>query len=110
MRPGLHSAGLLRYSFFLGDFVEPTLPPDPGPASETPPAPAAPISPAVAVAVPPLPNVPAYRDRGTGLMIFGVVQIILGLLAALMVPIIALSAFVSRLAPGRAMRPGQFVH
>jgi len=97
--------------------VEPTLPPDPEPsapeaaAPETPAAaPPAPISPAVAVAAPPpLPEVPAYRDRGTGLMIFGVIQILLGLLAALMVPIIALSAFVSKLAPGGTMRPGQFV-
>jgi hypothetical protein len=43
------------------------------------------------------------------LVIFGVVQVILGLLAALMVPLVALSAFLSRLAPGAAMRPGQFV-
>ena len=88
--------------------MEPTLPPDPALAAETP-APA-PISPsAEAVAVPPPANVPAYRDRGTGLMIFGVIQIILGLLAALMVPLVALAAFMSRIAPGGAMRPGQFV-
>ena len=42
-------------------------------------------------------------------MIFGVIQIILGLLAALMVPLITLVAFVSRVAPGSAMRPAQFV-
>jgi len=42
-------------------------------------------------------------------MIFGVIQIILGLLAALMVPLVALAAFMSRIAPGGAMRPGQFV-
>ncbi len=42
-------------------------------------------------------------------MIFGVFQIILGLLAALMVPFVALGAFMSRLAPGGAMRPGQII-
>ena len=98
--------------------MEPTLPPDPGPsvpeaAAPEPPAPAAPpapISPVVAVAAtPPLPDVPAYRDRGTGLMIFGVIQIILGLLTALMVPLITLVAFMSKLAPSGAMPPGQFV-
>jgi hypothetical protein len=88
--------------------VEPTLPPVPALAPETPAH--APISPsAEAVTVPPLADVPAYRDRGTGLMIFGIVQIILGLLAALMVPLVALGAFMSRIAPGGVMRPGQFV-
>lgn len=48
-------------------------------------------------------------DRSTGLVIFGVFQIILGLLAALMIPMVVLGAFVSRLAPGGGMRPGQFV-
>ena len=52
---------------------------------------------------------PQYRDRSTGLMIFGVVQIILGLLAGSMVPMVALATFVARLAPGGAMRPVQFV-
>jgi hypothetical protein len=42
-------------------------------------------------------------------VIFGVLQIILGLMAALMVPLIALGAFVSRLAPGGAMHPRQFL-
>jgi hypothetical protein len=42
-------------------------------------------------------------------VVFGVFQIILGLLAALMVPLVALGAFMSKLAPGGAMRPGQFV-
>jgi hypothetical protein len=57
----------------------------------------------------PSPDVPVYRDRGTGLVIFGVFQIILGLLAALMVPLVALGAFMSRLSPGGAMRPGQLI-
>jgi hypothetical protein len=42
-------------------------------------------------------------------VIFGVVQIIMGLLAALMIPFVALSAFLSRVAPGGAMRPGQYI-
>ncbi len=67
-----------------------------------PPVEAAPAAPAI-------PEVPAYRDRGTGLVLFGVVQIILGLLAALMVPFVMLGAFVSKLAPGGSMRPGQYV-
>jgi hypothetical protein len=95
--------------------VETALPPDPGPTPEPAPTPpATDISVVSAAATPPLPeapvsDAPAYRDRGTGLVIFGVAQIILGLLAALMVPLIALSMFMSRLAPGGAMRPGQLV-
>ena len=56
-----------------------------------------------------LPSAPEYRDRKTGLLLFGIVQIILGLLAALMVPFVVLGAFMSRLTPGGPMRPGQFV-
>ena len=52
---------------------------------------------------------PVYKDRGTGLVILGVFQIILGLISALMIPLAALGMFMSRLAPGGAMRPGQFV-
>lgn len=90
--------------------METVLPPDPGPAPEPVPELPAAVPPVVPVAAAPLlPDVPAYRDRGTGLVIFGVFQIILGLLAALMVPLVALGAFMSHLAPGGAMRPGQFV-
>ena len=95
--------------------MEDATPPDLGPAHEPVPErpaaePVALIPPVAPVAAAPLlPEVPAYRDRGTGLVIFGVFQIILGLLAALMVPLVALGAFMSRLAPGGAMRPGQFV-
>jgi hypothetical protein len=94
------------------------LPPDPGPAPEAVPEPLpetlpkteTTVSPAVAVAAAPLPpEIPTYRDRGTALVIFGVAQIILGLLAALMVPLVALGAFMSRLSPGGTMRPGQFL-
>ena len=95
--------------------METAPPPDPGPTPEPAPAPPPSAIPVVSpVVTPPLPeapasDVPAYRDRGTGLVIFGVTQIILGLLAALMVPLIALGAFMSRVAPGGAMRPGQVV-
>ena len=86
-------------------FVDTELPADSAPdfrsASNLAPEPAAPV------AEPP--EAPAYRDRGTGLVVFGVLQIILGLLAALMIPLIALGAFMSRLGPGGAMRPGQFI-
>jgi hypothetical protein len=101
--------------------VENELPPDPGPAPQAvpeplptnPPEPTI-VAPVVAVAVAPLPpvappEISTYTDRGTGLMVFGVFQIILGCLAALMVPLAALGAFMSHLAPGGAMRPGQFV-
>lgn len=90
--------------------METELPPDPGPAPEPLPEPPAAIASVVpVVAAPPPLEVPAHRDRGTGLVIFGVFQIILGLLAALMVPLVALGAFMSRLAPGGTMRPGQFL-
>jgi hypothetical protein len=95
--------------------VETALPPDPEPTTEPAPAPPPAVPSVVSAAITPqltqvpTAGVPAYRDRGTGLTIFGVVQIILGLLAALMVPLIALSAFMARLAPGGAMRPGQMI-
>jgi uncharacterized membrane protein len=78
---------------------------DPAPVIATTPTLAA----AASAPVPAAPEVPAYRDRGTGLVLFGVVQIILGLLTLLMVPLVMLTAFMSRLAPGGAMRPGQYV-
>jgi hypothetical protein len=96
--------------------VETELPPEPSPepqpvaqepmqaAAEIPAAIAAP-----AAVVPPAPEVPSYRDRGSLLVFFGVIQIILGLLAALMVPLAALGAFMSHFAPGGGMRPGQFI-
>jgi hypothetical protein len=55
--------------------------------------------------VPPLPERPSFTDRSTGLVIFGVAQIILGLLSALMVPLVALGAVLSRMGPGGRMRP-----
>jgi hypothetical protein len=110
--PLIRFSGLLRYPFHLGGFVETALPPDPGSTPEPAP-PATDISVASTTASPPLETpasgAPVYRDRGTGLVIFGVAQIILGLLTALMVPLIALGAFMSRVAPGGAMRRGQLV-
>jgi hypothetical protein len=90
--------------------VETELPADPAPDSGSAPNLAPEQTTEVPAVVPaPLPEAPAYRDRGTGLVIFGVFQIILGLLAALMIPLVALGAFMSRLGPGGAMRPGQFI-
>ncbi len=91
---------------------EPGSGPTPGPLPEPEPILAA--TPFIAATpfaeAPAVPAAPAYADRGTGLTIFGIVQIILGLLAALMVPLIALSAFMSRLVPnGGAMRPSQYI-
>jgi len=82
---------------------QPTPPSDPGPISL-----AAPAASAVTEA-PPVPGPPTYTDRSTGLAIFGVLQIILGLMAALMVPLIALGALVSRLGPAGSMHPRQFL-
>ena len=90
--------------------VENELPPEPVPDPQPVPDPPPVIAATPGAMVPAVPDPPAYRDRGTVLMIFGIVQIILGLLAALMVPLVVLGAFMSRLAPGgAAMRPGQFV-
>lgn len=58
----------------------------------------------------PMTDAPRYRDRGTGLILFGMVQIVLGLLAALMVPFAALGAVLSHTVPGApSMRPGQYL-
>jgi hypothetical protein len=90
--------------------VENQLPPDSaepvlGSAPPTSPSPLA-----IPAPIAPTPDHPVtYRDRGTGLVIFGVGQIILGLLAALMIPFVVLGAFMSRLTPAGGMRPGQYV-
>ncbi|MGO9083860.1 MAG: PT domain-containing protein [Candidatus Sulfotelmatobacter sp.] len=92
---------------------QPTSAPASGPTSE--PVPGLTTEPtSVSSALPvagslPVPTPPAHADRSTGLVIFGVLQIILGLMAALMVPLIALGAFMSRLAPGGGMHPSQFL-
>jgi hypothetical protein len=85
----------------VDDAPQPTPSLDPTP--EPVPAALAPQGP-VPVVPPPL----AYTDRSTGLMIFGIIQVILGLLAALMIPFAMLGAFMSRLVPGGAgLRPAQ---
>ncbi len=96
------------------------LPPDPAATPELDPEPAAVLlpsltpapvvfapSPALSVPVPVPP--PSHADRSTGLVVFGIVQIILGLLSALMIPLIAFAAVVSRLGPSGAMHPGQLL-
>lgn len=87
--------------------MEPELPPLPEPLPESvpPPTSASEIAPAIF----PVSASPTYRDRSTGLTIFGVVQIILGIFAALMVPFALLGVFLSRLGPESAMHPRQFV-
>jgi hypothetical protein len=92
--------------------VETELPPEPSTEPESSPDPSLPL-----VIAPPSVSVntaalafPQYKDRSTGLMLFGVIQIILGLLAALFVPFVALAAFTSRLTTGAGkMHPGQFI-
>jgi hypothetical protein len=99
------------------DDALPPSPPPPEPAQSAPEptlAQPAPVLPAHVLSGPVLPETippqPTYTDRGTGLLIFGIIQIILGLLAALMIPFAMLGAFMSRLVPGgAAMRPGQIV-
>ena len=89
--------------------MEPELPPEPSPTPD--PQLGTVPSPAFVAALPlAVSEAPTYPDRSTGLVIFGVFQIILGLMAGLMVPFAALGAFMSRLAPGGGtIRPGQFV-
>lgn len=86
--------------------------------SELPPGPIVPFELSPLVAVPPenitqdepaSPATPDYTDRRTGLIVFGVFQIILGLFAALLVPFVVLSAFISRMAPGGALGPSGYV-
>jgi hypothetical protein len=84
------------------------IPADMTAAGATPPVfPASPTFPTTAA--PQIPQETSYRDRSTGLILFGVLQIVLGLMSALMVPFAALGAFMSRLTPGGGMRPAQFL-
>jgi uncharacterized membrane protein len=52
---------------------------------------------------------PDFKDRSTGLTIYGIVEIILGGLAALMIPFMLLSAVLARKMPGGAMPAGTYV-
>lgn len=58
---------------------------------------------------PPAAVSPPYRDRGTGLIVFGVLQIMLGCLALLFVPFILLSALMSRKMGGGIMPAGNYI-
>jgi uncharacterized membrane protein len=80
--------------------VESQLPPDPTP----------PVAPdATLISAAPADAAPAYTDRSTGLIIYGIVQILLAALAALMIPFMLLSAVLSRKMPGGAMPAGTYV-
>jgi hypothetical protein len=57
----------------------------------------------------PVSDISQYHDRSGGLLVFGVIQVVLGLLAALMVPFVALGAFLTRFTPGASMRPAQYI-
>lgn len=83
--------------------MEPELPPrsEPSPQAEPTQIPS--------VTSPVLLNQSTNKDRSTGLTIFGVLQIILGIFAALMVPLSMLGVFLSRLGPAGAMQPRQFI-
>jgi hypothetical protein len=52
---------------------------------------------------------PAYKDRSTGLAIYGIVEIVLGALAALMIPLMLLGALFSGKMAGGAMPIGTYV-
>jgi hypothetical protein len=69
-----------------------------------------PAAPTAVVSLPAYPAVATHADRSTGLVIFGIFQIIFGLLAALLIPLVALGAFASRFAAGGSMRPGQIIY
>jgi uncharacterized membrane protein len=76
--------------------VDPSFPPElPGFAS-----------PATPTSVPPAPT---YRDRSTGLQVFGVIQVILGVMAAFGIPLMLLGALMSRKVTGTAMPIGTYM-
>jgi hypothetical protein len=69
-----------------------------------PPVPEAPLAPGPS-ASPAAPS-PAYTDRSTGLVVFGIIEIIGGGLAALMVPFMLLGAVLARKGTGEMPRGG----
>jgi len=83
-------------------------PPEPAPEAETPVSLTPPQLPPPQP-IPAQPTPPAYRDRSTGLTIFGILQIILGLFAAMMIPLAMLGAFMARLGPGGGIHPRQLL-
>lgn len=56
-----------------------------------------------------VPEFTSYKDRSTGLTIYGIVEIILGALAALMIPMMLLGAVFSRKIAGGGMPAGSYV-
>jgi len=58
---------------------------------------------------PDLTSQPSYRDRSTGLQVFGVIQIILGALVALFIPLVLLGAVMSRKMTGSVMPMGTYL-
>lgn len=68
-----------------------------------------PSVPTAVISTPVIPPSAQHADRTTGLVVFGVFQIIVGLLTALLIPLAALGAFVSRLSSGGSMRPAQLL-
>ncbi|MGA9980528.1 MAG: hypothetical protein WBQ08_18050 [Candidatus Sulfotelmatobacter sp.] len=78
---------------------------------QLPSGPAPPVAHEAAIVSPELASSPelVYKDRSTGLTIYGIVEILLGALAALMIPFMLLSAVVSRRIPGGAMPAGTYV-
>ena len=97
------------------DTTSPAVPEVAAPVSAQPvlaPAPQLPVAQPPFTPAPPVPlfpDVPSFTDRGSWLVFFGIVQILLGLLVGMFVPFMMLGAFVSRLAPGGGMRPGQAI-
>ncbi|HLW84361.1 MAG TPA: hypothetical protein VKR60_04045 [Candidatus Sulfotelmatobacter sp.] len=85
--------------------MEPQLPPDPArPAAQD-----AAIVSAAPVAAASASAAAAYKDRSTGLIIYGIVEIALGGMAALAIPFMLLSAVFARKIPGGAMPAGTYV-
>jgi hypothetical protein len=89
----------------VADEQSPEVLPEPAPTS----APALKVEDVPRLSASAAPIAFGYQDRSSGLVIFGVMQIVLGLLAALLVPLAALGAFLTRFAAGAAMRPGQYI-
>jgi hypothetical protein len=58
--------------------------------------------------VPPAPDA-GFKDRRTGLMIFGILLIVLGCLVALMIPLMLLGQFMARQVPGLEPTPMRFL-
>ena len=52
---------------------------------------------------------PAFKERRTGLIIFGILMIILGCFVALMVPLILLGQLIAQSAPGMEPMPLRFI-